>query len=365
MRAISILLASLILLLSSCGTYERDNRFDANGVAYNPSPAVEQQELNAGVTSLYKYSGFNCDRTCIATLGYLIFFVFVIMLATIDLADTLLEVVFLSKTAVPDLSSRPAYSFDIPDVPDVDLPNVDLPKLPDFSVDPSSYYAALKDVTPSAALKAVGMGDIAVEQYHIDNIATIATNLDSLKKQLKGLNFDDFQTVGDSLQNTLFNTAGATLQSTAFQELLSRHLDSLEIPADTLVQLLNSDTCALTDYLWNARSDTFQDSVSQMLIVNLNKSKAPMLWIGLHAMYKDLYTDISSQKAGLIPNFLRKYALPDTSTTYESVTAEFAQRSLEQLRTQMATIEIYAKKNDSGTPDEILQFFAKYRGKYQ
>ncbi len=350
-KFISAFLIVLLLVLGGCSSHERDNRFDRNGVAYNPSAEVDRAELASGAGIFFKFSLFSCSRSCLESLGFSVQF----LLDLFKIMDELFEHLGLAKTASPPPMGAVAISFDLPSLPDT-------PTLPDYTDNIDSYYRDLKSISASQAIAALNMPHIDATQYKVDSIPTLSDA--KLIARIHAMDFGDLREIGNALEEAFQTAETTTLQSSEYKALIQKHIDSLQIPTDTLVSLINSDTCALTLYLWKEHGDSLKAQTTALLLENLSQSKASLLWITLLQMYSDLHAAMDPVQAKILPKFLLKGTLPSITTDYRTLSEEFVAATLRQLVVQMALIEINAKQNSTDSPTDIAKFFAKYRGVY-
>lgn len=344
----------LLIALGGCSNHERDNRFDRNGVAYNPSAEIDRAELASGAGIFFKFSLFSCSRSCLDALGFSVQF----LLDLFNIMDELFEHLGLAKAASPPSTDTLALSFDLPNLPDAP----DVPTLPDYTDNIDSYYRDLKSITASQAIAALNMPHIDVAQYKVDSIPTLSDA--KLIARIHSMDFSDLREIGNALEAAFQTAETTTLQSSEYWDLVQKHLDALQIPTDTLVNLINSDTCALTLYLWRTHGDSLKAQTTALLLENLSQSKASLLWIALLQMYTDLHEAMDPVQAKILPKFLLKGSLPSITTDYHTLSEEFVAATLRQLLDQMARIEINAKQKSADSPTEIADFFTKYRGVY-
>ncbi len=343
---------SVLLLLASCTSHDRDNRFDKNGVSYDPSASNDGEILNSGVKSLYKAASSSCDTACLTTLGTALVTVVIVVL---EVVAEILKFVFLSKPSAPEVAIS---------IPDIDLPSLpSVPDISDYTDNISDYYKALKKIDASSAAKILDL-DVDVREYRIavTDIATLpsAAILDSMAK----MDFTALRDVGDSLRTVLQNSGAKALQSDKASKYVAAYLDTLDIPTDTLVTMMLSDSAALTAYLWSDSS--FRAGMGSIVETELAASDAPMLWIVFRQMYSDLRVGLEPVQSTLVPAFITRYSqLPVAAMEYEDVSKECVTNTLKALALSMALSEKAAKNNESQAPQALREFFAKYRARYQ
>ncbi len=382
-------IALLVITLVSCISFERDNRFDKNGVNYDPSPRADHllvMKEVMGDAIVYTYERIDFEDMwngvvfVALAIGDLVEWSVALhnslntVPVTVDNDSNTVSMIAL-KYGLPDVDIP---DVDLPDVdiPDVDIPDVDLPDidkpdidLPDVdSIDwdkltdideikgydliPDVEYPEMPNIKVYKLLK--GLEHIDFESFR----APLDSALDVIDAAVKLMDFDEIYTMS-SLMDSIVKKGVQGCHTELITQVTS-YRQNFIIPEDSILLWVQSDSAVATQ----AFKAEYNDTISAGAATCQERTFAELDVEHYFRAFNDTYTWVQAAFNKLQARY-SGVTMGDFPFTYTQFTTYIHAVSIEQLWQTLEAQEKALNSSESGQfTDDTQTTYRKYRDMY-